>query len=160
MTSLWSWISALQALGVPFEVMGTSEPNSLYRDYQLANFPGIQHMHSTMEEQHMFSPCNLHPRADECRPCDGESPQLACFGTPCPPFSRQRQKRFASGSVKQHKAFEVTFVDAFRWLQAFEPIVAVMEQVEGFNIKESADVEQTPYARHKSRPVWGNWNRV
>ena len=142
----------MQALRVPYRAVGTSEPNPEFREYQALNHEGIEHMHLTMEDQHRARPCTLHKHAESCDPCaslPGGCPQLAVFGTPCPPFSRQRTKRFAENSVREHQAFAVTFEDTFKWLQKFEPITALMEQVKGFNARESAgSTGPTPYERH------------
>lgn len=139
---------SLQALGIPFRSLGTSEPNASYRAYQILNTPSIEHMHCKMDEQAEGFPCQLHPAAGACFPGESQSPQIAVFGTPCPPFSRQRAKRFVKNSVEDHSAFSVTFTDTYKWLLVYQPVTAIMEQVLGFDCKDSVDSEgPTPYAR-------------
>lgn len=43
------------------------------------------------------------------------------IGTPCQPFSRQRVKRSAEGSVKGHKSYSTTFDDFVSWMTHFQP---------------------------------------
>ena len=53
------------------------------------------------------------------------------MGTPCNPFSVQRDKRF-KGTVTEHHLAEYTFSDARDMLAKFEPVHAIFEQTEGF----------------------------
>ena len=110
-----------------------------FRQIIMANFTP-EHIHVTMQQQLQNSPCALHPDNKACclSPAD-----LLVMGTPCPPFSTQRTKRFVHGSVKQHRDFNVT------WLSAHEAICSclhgaiVLEQVEGFAKKEPGE-DETP----------------
>ena len=83
-------------------------------------------MHESLEEQ-------VEDIADVADSDSGA--MLACFGTPCPPYSTQRPKRFSDGTVKDHPSFNTTFVGAYNFLFKYEPMVAIMEQVEGFDLR-------------------------
>ena len=45
-------------------------------------------------------------------------------GLPCKPYSIQRAKRFAHGSVKKHDNYKTMFVDFFKWLDFHAPRAA------------------------------------
>ena len=79
------------------------------------------------------------------------SPRLAVFGTPCDPFSKQRSKRWCDGSVKSHGDFATTFQDVYKLLEMEEPLIIIMEQVDGFDMPFSSTDKQTP----RERPVKG-----
>lgn len=69
------------------------------------------------------------------------------IGTPCQPFSRQRVKRSAEGSVKGHKSYSTTFDDFVSWMTHFQPKAGCAEQVEGLDIPESTSDRRTPMER-------------
>lgn len=69
------------------------------------------------------------------------------IGTPCQPFSRQRVKRSAEGSVKGHKSYSATFDDFVSWMTHFQPKAGCAEQVEGLDIPESTSDRRTPMER-------------
>ena len=107
-------------------------------------------MRKTFGDQNDEKPCLLHGKAASCR--KGSQIDVAIFGTPCDPFSEQRNKRYADGSVCQHPLFEVTFTDAFNLLTgAQSPNACVLEQVLGFNERESRTREETPMERPGAR---------
>ena len=72
---------------------------------------------------------------------------LAVLGTPCPPFSTQRTKRFKVNSVREHAAYGTTFNSTLAFLETFNPVTAVLEQVAGFDMPESEADETTPLTR-------------
>jgi len=74
-------------------------------------------------------------------------PMLGVIGTPCQPFSRQRTKRSAEGSVAGHSKFPTTFKDLLAWLETYEPQCGTCEQVEGFTQAESPSVPESPMDR-------------
>ena len=123
-----------QALGIPYVAKGASEPNAVFRKVLQANFCP-EHMHRTMREQLSEDPCLCHPDA---RNCKIEACDLAVFGTPCPPFSSQRVKRFQDGSVAQHNLTSITTQDAMDMLCDVGHKAVIMEQVAGFDKAESA----------------------
>ena len=59
----------------------------------------------------------------------------------------QRAKRFKSGTVRQHKAYTTTFDSALMFLETFNPVTAVLEQVAGFDQIEKAGDTVTPLGR-------------
>lgn len=103
------------------------------------------HMHGSLESQMKDERCLLHS-AETGRACCAlpHGVDFLCMGTPCPPFSRQRPKRFASGTVKQHRDANTTFMHAGAFLEKYEPRVAVLEQVEGFIMPMAAGETDTP----------------
>lgn len=103
------------------------------------NFAGkIKRMYESLEEQ-------VEDIADVADSDSGA--MLACFGTPCPPYSTQRPKRFSDGAVKDHPSFNTTFVGAYNFLFKYEPMVAIMEQVEGFDLRFASGTDETPRDR-------------
>ena len=58
-----------------------------------------------------------------------------------------RSKRYVNGSVKAHPSYAVMFTEAILWLQEHCPCAAVLEQVPGFDHRESEDVATTPLSR-------------
>ena len=127
------FLAAWQALDIPFKAMGASEPNMMFRSIIQRNVD-VAHLHGTMLEQTQGKPCTLHKGSCGCsmQVCD-----LCIFGTPCPPFSCQRVKRYQSGSVVDHPLAEITFRDA-REMILFGHRCVVMEQVAGFERPEEA----------------------
>ena len=136
----------LQDLGIDFKVISVSEPSRAYREFCLANHDNIEHVHLSMADQIHGVACERHCHAENCVIHD--EPMLAVLGAPCPPFSVQRAKRFKSGTVKQHKSYNTTFESALMFLETFNPVTAVLEQVPGFDQLESAGDAVTPLARH------------
>ena len=105
------------------------------------------HMFDTLEEQTAQGPCLLHPRCTGGCKAAPVSPDFAVSGTPCHPFSRQRAKRFAPGSVACHDEFKTTFKSLFEWYVAFEPRCIILEQVMGFDMPEFKGDTSTPAQR-------------
>ena len=140
-----------QALGIEFEVLGTSEPEPAFQKFLKDNYSHkIMHMHKSFGDQNDEKPCLLHPNAASCR--KRSQIDVAIFGTPCDPFSEQRNKRYSDGSVRQHPLYEVTFTDAFNLLtEASSPHACILEQVLGFNEKISRTCEETPMEQPGAR---------
>ena len=72
---------------------------------------------------------------------------IAVTGTPCPPFSQNRQKRTAIGSVVNHPLYHVTDSLLPSWVAMTEPKFAVIEQVKGFHQPMDCKDESTPLIR-------------
>jgi site-specific DNA-cytosine methylase len=131
-------------LGLPYIVESASEPDTSCRSFMAANY-NITHMHYNLESQNAGHKCLSHPEKASCSP-----PQNCDFfiaGTPCPPFSRQRAKRFSHGSVKNHLAYGTTFTEFLDFLLIHEPRAGVFEQVLGFNLPEGPTDDGTPLLR-------------
>ena len=145
------WFALLQELGIPFTCIGISEKDPAYRSFVTNNFPDVKHVHETLQEQSCGAACLLHRVSGDsfsgCACGPDQPPQLAVLGTPCDPYSRQRPKRFISGSVKTHKDYGTTFSDTYDFLRQHEPKICVMEQVPGFNMPFSSDDDETPKDR-------------
>lgn len=90
-------------------------------------------------------PCKEHPNLEACAVA-GEC-SVAVLGTPCNPFSTQRQKRFHPESVMAHSLTEHTFVETIQFLETFNPISAVMEQTDGFTKPFEKGSKTTPLDR-------------
>lgn len=141
------WVCKL--LGIPVESFSCSDPKSDSFQICDANFgQKIHQWHPDLREQmsHQERPCN----SDSQQACEAgmfEDVPLACIGTPCQPFSRQRTKRSAENSVRSHSKFETTMTELSDWLQTFEPRCAICEQVEGIAMPESKSCRTTPLER-------------
>lgn len=139
-----------QELGIPFTCVGMAEKNADFQEFLRLNFQP-SHLHATIADQTQDAPCLLHPYGETCE-CSSEcgsqgSPDLACLGTPCPPFSRARPKRFCDGSVKGHSDYSTTFAGAVAFLTKYEPRVCIVEQVDGFGNPFSASDSECPKDR-------------
>lgn len=122
-----------------------SECNACFRTVLQSNHE-VKHVHQTMSSQVSGQPCLLHPHAEGCKLPEGD---LCVFGTPCPPYSSQRSKRYVEGTVKQHPLWSVTFVDAVEMLVKHSHKAVVMEQVPGFDKVEASGLctEETPMSQ-------------
>ena len=103
-----------------------------------------------MRDQLEGKPCLLH----ECSAASGVSScavsrqcDLMVFGTPCQPYSTQRQKRWNEDSVMNHDLAARTFTDAYDLLAYFQPVSAVMEQTQGFDLPLYKGASETPMTR-------------
>lgn len=139
---------AWQLLGFRFK-MGTLSGSDLKPqsfDMVRKNFPELGHFFQSLDDQLNGRDCLIHPggKCNECNPAEMECPDLAVTGTPCQPFSKQRVKRSAPGSVASHKSYNTTMKDLIAWLDAHSPKCAVVEQVEGMEARESASSPTSP----------------
>ena len=71
-------------------------------------------------------------------------------GSPCPPFSTQRPKRFSDGAVKAHAQFDLTMEQVIALYALYEPEKAVLEQVWGFCMPFCSGSDETPKSRQGS----------
>ena len=102
-------------------------------------------MYETIESQSASETCLFHEDGHACslRGCS-----LGCSGTPCRPYSRQRAKRYAEGSVKTHADAYLTEEVLLDWLAAAAPESGFFENVEGWDMPEVKGGSTTPLARH------------
>ena len=110
------------------------------------------HWFRTLEDQmkgHAGTSCMLHKGSGVCNPCP-QVPDLGMIGSPCHPFSTQRSDRFSAGSVQAHAECKVAMCDMVDWLCCFEPRIAILEQVMGFDMPEykGASMDTSPKKRH------------
>ena len=133
---------AWQELGIPFVCVGTSEINQDFRNFQLANTPGIQHQHMSMADQLDGNSCALHPESSCC--CVATSPECLVVGAPCNPFSVMRPKRFHENSVMQHRQAALSFEGVLDLLKKFTPVTMVVETTDGFLSPFDKTTEDSP----------------
>lgn len=72
---------------------------------------------------------------------------LFVAGLPCKPYSLQRAKRFALGSVKGHSAYDLAFGEFAEWLNVHNSKSGVFENVMGMDMGEDSADESTPLRR-------------
>lgn len=129
--------------------------NSDYRSFFLANHPGkFRHVFTSLEDQLRDGPCWACSNGGKS--CDRAHGSLDALvtGSPCDPFSVQRSKRFAQGSVKTHEDFETTMRSVTEAYGKYEPVIGIMEQVMGFLLPMEAGSEETPFARYGCQMVF------
>ena len=131
--------------------MSASDCSDKCKSFVFANTAGScpTHWYQTMEHQTKGGTCcNLHKGSKVCNPCP-YTPDLGLVGSPCHPFSTQRANRFVEGSVAAHSECKVAMEEMLEWLRVFEPRLAILEQVLGFDMPESkgAGPETTPKMR-------------
>ena len=124
--------------------------NQDYRQFMELNYGNkIKHMFADFESQVRDRFCVTHPGCHSCKGCGTpELPMdLAVLGTPCPPFSQARTKRWADGSVEAHRFFATTFGTTYDFLERQNPAAVILEQVEGFDLPFSQQDATTPKQR-------------
>ena len=91
------------------------------------------------------SQCTLHP-AGLCSRSLTESDDIALgvTGSPCNPYSTQRNKRFSDGSIAGHSMTDTTMESVVSFYQLYEPHCSITEQVAGFGMRTSHSDATTP----------------
>lgn len=82
-----------------------------------------------------------------CKPTNDEGEgcvDLLTTGSPCNPFSQQRNKRFHEDSVQSHHQVDLTMNSVVAMYQKHEPRVGILEQVYGFCMPISKSDKTTP----------------
>lgn len=140
----------VQELGIPVDVVSTSEPCQHFRAFQAANH-AVKHMFDRASSQIAGNKCLLHKDVSgvPCRHPDRIHSMV--LGTPCQPFSKLTGKRFQKSSAENHAAYETTFRDTYDAFLAFEPGVVTMEQSSGFNLPYDTETDETPLQRPTAR---------
>ena len=135
-------------MNIPFNILSAADPKSKCMDMVQANLKRKvpTHWFSTLDMQRMRLQCTRHPYATTCDACP-VSPDIGICGTPCHPFSRQRQGRFLQSSVEDHGEFDVSMSQFFSWMERFEPRAQVCEQVLGFDQPFHCGSSETPLQR-------------
>ena len=136
----------MQELGIPYKLLSTSEPHEPFRRFASMNHDSC-HWHRTIGEQLQDAPCASHPESVECKVTTDKECHLLILGTPCNPFSTQRQKRFRPGSIMEHELSTHTFKDSYRMLSKVYPVNCVFEQTEGFDKPFDSTTTETPLQR-------------
>lgn len=151
-SNIFSTLKSLKAIGTNFKILAASELNEDYRAFFLANHPGrFEHVYRSLDDQLQGETCILcHENGLQCTPT-GRTPteeiHLLITGSPCDPFSVQRGKRWASGSVKDHSDFGTTMGGVIKAYSTYEPFVGILEQVLGFTMPFEAGGSSTPLSR-------------
>ena len=150
----------VQALGIPFSVVSASEVRADYRAvFQANNSPDcFEHIFDDVRTQLASGPCLLHP---QCASCVALPTGITIMftGSPCDPFSKQRYKRFADGSVKNHADFLTTFRDVVQMYQKCQPMMGILEQVQGFLSPISSTDPTTPFDQLLGLELVTSWQR-
>ena len=140
----------MQELDIPFKCISASEPNENFRQFAMANHGDkIDHFHAKMEDQLRGLQCQLHAKTKTASCKIPTNPHVMVLGTPCNPFSTQRRGRYQD--VMEHHLTTHTFGDAYQMFATFQPVSAVMEQTEGFDLPLVKGHKETPY----QRLAWG-----
>ena len=138
-------------------MISASDISSSYREFCKVNYIGrFRHFYPSLESQVegkvVCELCQGSMLAEAFGACEPEASHsgivdLLFTGSPCDPFSQQRSKRFADGSVANHYQFDVTMLQVVKLYSKYEPIKAVFEQVRGFTMPFSAGGTETPKDR-------------
>ena len=88
-------------------IQSCADTSEQCRDMISENFLA-RHMFSDMGDQFSDKPCLRHSSECGAFGCKCMDVDLAIVGTVCAPYSTQRAKRFAVGSVKQHCNHDLT----------------------------------------------------
>jgi hypothetical protein len=102
--------------------------------YVADNVVGVDHFLTNIDELiDGVGKCTLHNA--ECQVGIDGRPDIAMFSPPCQPFTKQRGKSgktLKSGPVGKHPTFYITMKKVPVYCQKHKPLVAIVEQVEGF----------------------------
>ena len=137
-----------------FTVLGCADVEDRFRAYVNVAFGAdvgsrkIQHMHKSMEDQVEGKSCCFHP-GQRCSFSPESDVHLAVTGTPCPPYSTQRNKRGPEGQVRAHPQYYVTDQMLPQWIDMCEPKVVIFEQVLGFGLAEDDKDPSSPLTRQR-----------
>lgn len=132
-TKLKSWHVrplCFEALGIPFQLCGTSDINEAFRKVVERNYSST-HRWADMKDQVNHLPCVLHPRRQCNMSPQGMELDIWIMGTPCPPFSEQNPQRNVEGAVERHPLYHITFEHAVAAVQEGHRAYLI-EQVPGF----------------------------
>lgn len=152
-----------------FSVISASEIVPSYRAWCEENHPGrFLHFYGSLQEQlDQDGLCELcknselvaHLGQSVCDPSKSlrlkSCVDLMVSGSPCDPFSVQRNKRWQDGSVNHHYQFDVTMKSVLDLYLKYEPAKGVLEQVMGFLMPFAAGAKETP----KDRRDGMGWNK-
>ena len=145
---------------MPAEFLSAADWSSDCQKMILANYQSeLCHLHYGMDEQMSGSACMLHREATGGCSCAGA--EFAVSGTPCPPYSDQRPKRFHDGSVKSHPQDAITAELLVTWLGTLQPQAGLQENVTGWNKVEASSNQPTAtsMSRHTVCVVWSVFSR-
>ncbi|CAK9112795.1 unnamed protein product [Durusdinium trenchii] len=147
--------AAFTALGIPFQLCGVADVNKDFRQIIEANYKP-SHSWSLMQDQISCQACLKHADSMACE-------MASCLdvwvsGTPCPPFSEQRPRRFNVGSVEAHPLYSVTFESAIDAVKQGHKAY-IFEQVKGFGKPYDMSTSETPLERLLGFSTTYDWER-
>ena len=127
-------------------IAGAAETNPKYQDFIRQNQGSrLQHMFGSLESMLQPGHCVLHRDGMNCcvNPRE-DNISLGVTGSPCNPFSTQRTKRFADGSISSHAMSDTTMESVIGFYTKWEPHAGITEQVSGFCMRTSHSDPETP----------------
>ena len=145
-----------KALGIPFAIVGAAEKNPQYQKIiEANNTSSLRHLWGTLEsmmdsQRHCGGQGGRPGQPGSCLRHPGESCaipssiSLGVTGSPCNPYSRQRNKRFRDGDVASHSMHQTTVRDVIDFYKQYKPHAGITEQVQGFNMATSSSDKETP----------------
>ena len=134
----------MQELGFSVQVQSVAEKDKKCREIISANFH-VEHVFEDMMDQCDFNcACLLHSNPADCVQKTHSRHSLAVCGTVCAPYSTQRLKRFANGSVKAHADEALTSEGLVQWLYRLSPEAGVCENVMGWDRPLDSSTNVTP----------------
>ena len=128
--------------------MSAADPQDKCRVFVESNMQSHKptHWFADIEAQVAGAPCARHKYSTGCT-ASPVTADVGILGSPCHPYSTQRTGRWKSGSVEDHREFQVGMQQFMGWLRRFEPKVQVFEQVLGFNMPFNSQTTETPLTR-------------
>ena len=134
------WGVCWQELGFRVQLQSVAEKDARCREIIAANFQVPHVFTDLMEQCDLNCACSLHNNPADCV----RTASIAACGTVCAPYSTQRVKRFASGSVKNHADDALTSDGLVKWLAQLSPEAGVCENVMGWDKPFDETTSQTP----------------
>jgi site-specific DNA-cytosine methylase len=135
-TGACSEAAALQALGVPHNILVAADSKKFAVEFVLANLKdSISHMMTSVDDAiHGQGYCAVHDRV--CEPKFPDNIDVLVAGPPCQPFSRQREfsgrTPRTSKQCEGHPDYPLTMEFVPQAIKRFSPHVWVVEQVTNF----------------------------
>ncbi|CAE7200397.1 unnamed protein product [Symbiodinium microadriaticum] len=134
---------ALQELGFRVTLVSAADSSKKSRDFITSNFE-VQHLFQDVTMQMHGHHCERHAEGDSTCLRDMRSADVACCGTMCSPFSKQRPKRYQDGNVKAHRDYELSADIVFDWLRHLQPAAGIFENVLGWGHRLDSTHDETP----------------
>ena len=137
-------LATCQELGFSVRVMSISDTSAHCRSVIAYNC-SPEHVYADMNAQALGQACLSHVGCGST--CFVKGADFGVTGTMCTPYSQQRAKRFAPGSVMSHDCESLTSSDLLQWIGRMAPMAGVCENVDGWDMPESSLVTRTPLER-------------
>ena len=124
-------------------LVSAADSSKKSRDFITSNFE-VQHLFQDVTMQMHGHHCERHAEGDSTCLRDMRSADVACCGTMCSPFSKQRPKRYQDGNVKAHRDYELSADIVFDWLRHLQPAAGIFENVLGWGHRLDSTHDETP----------------